>query len=144
MASSATRTQTSAGRGGTPKAARRATSRIVIQYPSPSVDDGRYPAKRCVGDRVTLQADVFRDGHELIRATVRYRAPAQSVPESLPGKLTFGRVTLLGSNPGVLPGSGRLWVTGNCEGPASTTLPVSDIGVSGQCTSGTIRRLTES
>ena len=50
-------------------------TRIVIQYPTPSVDDGRYPAKRCVGDRVRVQADVFRDGHELLRAVVRYRAP---------------------------------------------------------------------
>ena len=49
--------------------------RIVIQYPSPSVDDGCYPAKRCVGDRVEVAADVFRDGHELIRAAVRYRGP---------------------------------------------------------------------
>jgi starch synthase (maltosyl-transferring) len=49
--------------------------RIVIQYPTPSVDGGRYPVKRCVGDRVTVQADVFRDGHDLIRAVVRYRGP---------------------------------------------------------------------
>ena len=49
--------------------------RIVIQLPSPAVDDGRYPAKRCVGDRVAVQADVFRDGHDLIRATVRYLGP---------------------------------------------------------------------
>ncbi len=52
--------------------------RIVIQYPMPSVDDGRYPVKRCVGDRVTVTADVFRDGHELIRAVARYRGPDQS------------------------------------------------------------------
>jgi starch synthase (maltosyl-transferring) len=50
----------------------------VIQYPSPSVDDGRYPGKRCVGDRVTVEVDVFRDGHELIRAVVRYRGPDDS------------------------------------------------------------------
>ena len=49
--------------------------RIVIQCPSPSVDDGSYPAKRCVGDRVRVEADVFRDGHDLIRAVVRYRGP---------------------------------------------------------------------
>jgi starch synthase (maltosyl-transferring) len=47
----------------------------VIQYPAPSVDDGRYPVKRCIGDRVEVEADVFRDGHELIRAVVRYRGP---------------------------------------------------------------------
>ena len=49
--------------------------RIVVQYPSPLVDDGRYPAKRCVGDTVTVSADVFRDGHDLLRAVVRYKGP---------------------------------------------------------------------
>jgi starch synthase (maltosyl-transferring) len=56
----------------------RPPRRIVIQYPTPSVDGGRYPVKRCVGDRVTVQADVFRDGHDLIRAVVRYRGPEDS------------------------------------------------------------------
>jgi starch synthase (maltosyl-transferring) len=48
-------------------------SRIVIQHPSPAVDGGRYPAKRCVGDRVRVEADIFRDGHDLVRAVVRFR-----------------------------------------------------------------------
>jgi starch synthase (maltosyl-transferring) len=54
-----------------------APDRIVIQYPTPSVDDGRYPAKRCVGDRVGVSADIFRDGHDLIRAVIRYRAAGE-------------------------------------------------------------------
>jgi starch synthase (maltosyl-transferring) len=41
------------------------------------VDDGRYPAKRCVGDRVTVAADIFRDGHEIIRAVVKHRPPGE-------------------------------------------------------------------
>ncbi|HET9123726.1 MAG TPA: alpha-1,4-glucan--maltose-1-phosphate maltosyltransferase [Solirubrobacteraceae bacterium] len=49
--------------------------RIVIQYPSPAVDGGRYPIKRCVGDTVEVSVDVFRDGHEIIRAVLRHRAP---------------------------------------------------------------------
>jgi len=52
-------------------------ARIVIQHPSPSVDGGAYPAKRCVGDLVAVQADVFRDGHELLRAVVRHRGPGE-------------------------------------------------------------------
>jgi starch synthase (maltosyl-transferring) len=52
-----------------------APTRIVIQYPLPSVDGGRYPCKRCVGDSATVSADVFRDGHDLLRAVVRYRPP---------------------------------------------------------------------
>src|SRR3954453_755407 len=52
-----------------------APPRIVIQLPAPAVDGGRYPAKRVVGDTVHVSADVFRDGHEILRAVVRYRAP---------------------------------------------------------------------
>jgi starch synthase (maltosyl-transferring) len=52
--------------------------RIVIQYPQPSVDLGRYPAKRCVGDSVNVSADIFGDGHDLLRAVVRYRPPGRS------------------------------------------------------------------
>ena len=65
-----------------PSAAPRRTNRkstppprIVIQYPTPAVDGGRYPAKRCVGDTVTVEADIFRDGHDLLRAVVRYKGP---------------------------------------------------------------------
>ncbi len=50
-------------------------ARIRINYPAPTVDGGRYPPKRCVGDTVTVTADVFRDGHEILRAVVRYKAP---------------------------------------------------------------------
>ncbi|MFZ0040158.1 MAG: alpha-1,4-glucan--maltose-1-phosphate maltosyltransferase [Solirubrobacteraceae bacterium] len=56
----------------------QAPRRIVIQYPAPAVDGGRFAAKRCVGDEIEVSADVFRDGHELIRAVVRYRGPGDS------------------------------------------------------------------
>jgi starch synthase (maltosyl-transferring) len=51
--------------------------RIEIQYPAPAVDGGRYPAKRCVGDTVTVAADIFRDGHDMLRAVARYRGPGE-------------------------------------------------------------------
>jgi starch synthase (maltosyl-transferring) len=41
------------------------------------VDEGRYPAKRTTGDTVRVEADVFRDGHDLIRAVVRYKPPGR-------------------------------------------------------------------
>jgi starch synthase (maltosyl-transferring) len=50
-------------------------SRIEIQHPRPAVDNGRYAAKRCVGDSVTVSADIFRDGHDKLRAVVRFREP---------------------------------------------------------------------
>ena len=49
----------------------------MIQYPAPSVDGGSFPAKRCVDDVVSVAADVFRDGHDKLRAVVRYRGPGQ-------------------------------------------------------------------
>jgi starch synthase (maltosyl-transferring) len=58
---------------GHPGAPERPPSRIVIQFPAPAVDLGRYPVKRCVGDTVEVSADVFRDGHDLLRAVVKYR-----------------------------------------------------------------------
>ncbi len=75
-----------AGHGPSPASSRTAKApaatprpdRIVVQYVTPSVDDGRYPVKRCIGDTVAVQADVFRDGHELLRAVVRYRGPGDS------------------------------------------------------------------
>ena len=52
-----------------------APARTRINRPAPSLDGGRYPPKRCVGDTVTVSADIFRDGHEIMRAVVRYKAP---------------------------------------------------------------------
>ena len=45
-------------------------ARIRIRTAEPVVDAGRYAPKRCVGDTVTVAADVFRDGHEMLRAVV--------------------------------------------------------------------------
>jgi starch synthase (maltosyl-transferring) len=50
-------------------------ARIHIQYAQPTVDAGLYPAKRTVGDRVHVSCDVFRDGHDLLRAVVRAQPP---------------------------------------------------------------------
>ena len=47
--------------------------RIHIQYPQPAVDAGLYPAKRTVGDLVEVSTDVFRDGHEKLRAVICHK-----------------------------------------------------------------------
>jgi starch synthase (maltosyl-transferring) len=47
--------------------------RIQIQRVAPQVDAGRYPVKRTVGDEVDVSADIFRDGHEVLGAAVKYR-----------------------------------------------------------------------
>src|SRR5260370_22256597 len=46
---------------------------IIIEAVTPSVDGGRYPAKRNTGEPCVVEADIFRDGHELISAVVKWR-----------------------------------------------------------------------
>jgi starch synthase (maltosyl-transferring) len=47
--------------------------RVAVEDVTPRVDDGRFPAKRIVGDLVTVEADVFADGRDHIGALLRYR-----------------------------------------------------------------------
>ncbi len=47
--------------------------RIEIENVWPMLDCGRYPVKRTLGDHVEVWADVFRDGHEILKAAVKYR-----------------------------------------------------------------------
>ena len=47
--------------------------RVVIENVAPCVDGGRYPAKRCAGEQLTVEADVFIDGHEALRVLVMFR-----------------------------------------------------------------------
>jgi starch synthase (maltosyl-transferring) len=49
--------------------------RVVIEGIVPTVDDGRFPVKRVLGDRLVIEADVFGDGHDLVVATLRHRPP---------------------------------------------------------------------
>ncbi len=50
-------------------------TRIQVQRVWPMLDCGRYPVKRSLGDVVEVWADVFSDGHDVLRAVVRYRPP---------------------------------------------------------------------
>lgn len=52
---------------------------ILIEHISPEIDCGRYPAKRVVGDKVEVTADIFRDGHDLIAAALQYRQLSNQV-----------------------------------------------------------------
>jgi starch synthase (maltosyl-transferring) len=50
--------------------------RIQIEHVWPQLDCGCYPVKRTLGERVDVWADIFRDGHDVLLAAVRYRRPA--------------------------------------------------------------------
>jgi starch synthase (maltosyl-transferring) len=46
---------------------------IIVEAVEPCVDNGSHPAKRIVGEPCVVEADIFRDGHQIIRAAVKYR-----------------------------------------------------------------------
>jgi starch synthase (maltosyl-transferring) len=54
-------------------AAKHPPPRIQIQDARPQVDCGRYPVKATEGDEVAVSARIFKDGHDVLRAVVRYR-----------------------------------------------------------------------
>jgi starch synthase (maltosyl-transferring) len=52
-------------------------ARVIIEEIQPTVDCGRYPAKRILGDTVAITAAIFGDGHDHIAARLLYRHTAQ-------------------------------------------------------------------
>ncbi len=58
--------------------------RILIEEIQPTVDYGRYPAKRVLGDTITVTAAIFGDGHDHVAARLLYRHHAQRKWNSVP------------------------------------------------------------
>src|SRR6185436_16997907 len=51
---------------------------VVIENVAPLVDGGRYPVKREVGMPLEVTADIFKEGHEVLRAFLKYRRTDES------------------------------------------------------------------
>ena len=51
-----------------------ARPRLVVEQVRPQVDGGDFPAKRTVGEAVSVEAVFFGDGHEQLAAELRWRA----------------------------------------------------------------------
>ena len=45
----------------------------MIENVGPSVDSGRFPIKRIVGQPIDVEADVFADGHDMLHVVMRHR-----------------------------------------------------------------------
>ena len=52
----------------------RPPSRVIIEGVAPEVDGGRFPAKRTVGEKIVVEADIHTDGHDRIAGRLRFRA----------------------------------------------------------------------
>ena len=59
-------------------------SRVVIEGVTPEIDCGRYPAKRVTGEKLTVQADIFADGHDQISALLLYRHQSEHQWHKMP------------------------------------------------------------
>lgn len=65
----------------------RLTSRldtVVISGLSPLVDGGKYPAKRIPGEETTIQANIFKDGHDVLAAELQWRKARGKVWKAVP------------------------------------------------------------
>src|SRR6266436_5710228 len=51
----------------------RAFPTAVIENLQPLVDSGRYPVKRVAGEDLVVEADVFKDGHDVVAALLKWR-----------------------------------------------------------------------
>ncbi|WP_395014691.1 maltotransferase domain-containing protein [Dongia sp.] len=75
----------------TPQSKRQATAaakvpRVAITHVAPAVEGGEYPAKRVVGERVTVEADIFSDGHGELAADLLWRAADEADWRRVPMK----------------------------------------------------------
>lgn len=58
--------------------------RIQIGRVQPEIDGGRYPIKRVVDDRLTIEADIIVDGHNALSASLLYREDKASQWHEVP------------------------------------------------------------
>jgi starch synthase (maltosyl-transferring) len=51
----------------------RAFPSVVIDNVQPLIDCGRSPIKRTVGEDLVVEADIFKDGHDVVAAVLKWR-----------------------------------------------------------------------
>ena len=56
----------------------RAFPSAVIENLQPLIDGGRYLIKRVVGEDLVVEADVFKDGHDVVAAVLRWRPAGEN------------------------------------------------------------------
>src|SRR5215475_13072418 len=55
----------------------RAFPSVVIENMQPLIEGGRYPIKRIIGEDLAVEADIFKDGHDVVAAVLRWRVFGQ-------------------------------------------------------------------
>jgi starch synthase (maltosyl-transferring) len=67
----------------------KSVQRVVIESVLPEVDGGRFPIKRTPGELVTVSADIFADGHDVVDAALQYRRDGDANWQYEPMKLVI-------------------------------------------------------
>src|SRR3954470_11110466 len=62
----------------------RAFPTAVIENLQPLVDCGRYMVKRIAGDDLAVEADVFKDGHDVVAAALKWRKLGETLWHETP------------------------------------------------------------
>ena len=52
----------------------RAFPAVVIENLQPLINGGRFPIKRVIGEDVAVEVDIFKDGHDVVAAALKWRA----------------------------------------------------------------------
>ena len=47
--------------------------RVIIKNVQPAIDNGTFPIKRTLGEKVVVEADIFTDGHDALSSVLLYR-----------------------------------------------------------------------
>lgn len=50
----------------------------VIENITPLIDGGRHPIKRAVGEDLVIEADIFKDGHDVVAAVLKWRKKGEN------------------------------------------------------------------
>jgi starch synthase (maltosyl-transferring) len=61
--------------------------RIAIEVITPQVDNGEFPVRRVVGERVSVEADLIADGHDKIAAELIWRPLDEDIWQRAPMRL---------------------------------------------------------
>lgn len=51
----------------------------VIENLDPLIEGGRYPIKRVIGEDVVVEADIFKDGHDIVAASLKWRVVGKTI-----------------------------------------------------------------
>ncbi len=57
---------------------------LTIERITPLIDGGRYPIKRTPNDDIVVEADIFKDGHDIVQAILKWRKQGSSTWHETP------------------------------------------------------------